>query len=98
MSGISREGAVSVPALFLRNENLAFAGMVGLAHNAFELHTLHQRGGLVVADLQPTLDVAGGSLAIAFDDCNGLRKQIAAAIATHAGGIEHRAVLLARLV
>src|SRR5689334_4976604 len=82
---------------FLRGEYLAFAGVVGLADDAFEFRPLRQRGGTVVADLQAALDVAGRGLAVAFDDRNRLREQVAAAVGAQAGGIEHRAVLFARL-
>src|SRR5690242_19167880 len=83
---------------FLGHQNLALSGVIGLTDDAFLFHAFHQRCGAVVADLQAALDVARGSLAVAFDDGHGLREQIAAALATtHAGRIEHRAVLLARL-
>src|SRR5260370_1729359 len=72
--------------------------MIGLSDDALEFHSLHQRRGAVISDLQPALDVAGGSLAVALDDRHRLRKQIAATIATHAGGIEHRAVFVGGLL
>ena len=45
--------------------------MVGGADEAFLLHPLDQRGGAVVADLQPALDIAGRGLAVAGDDGDG---------------------------
>ena len=68
--------------------------MIGLSDDALELHSLHQRRGAVISDLQPALNVAGGSLAVALDDRYRLREQVAAAIAAHAGGIEHRAIFI----
>src|SRR5215831_9801524 len=88
---------LSKAAVFVGNEYLAFARVIGLPDNAFEFHSLHQRGRAVITDLQPALNVAGGRLAVAFDDRNRLREQIAAAVNSHAGSIEHRAVFLARL-
>ena len=57
--------------------------MIRLPDDAFEFHPFHQRGGAVVADLQPALNIGGRGLAIAFDDRNRLREQVAAAIAAH---------------
>ena len=53
--------------------------MVGLADDAFAFHALHQRGGAVVADLQAALDVAGGGLAVAGDDGDGVVVEVGAA-------------------
>ncbi len=50
-----RRGAVDV----------ALAGVVGGPDDALLLHPLHDRGGAVVADLQPALDVGGRGLAVA---------------------------------
>src|SRR5579872_5662171 len=72
--------------------------MVCLPDNAFEFHTLHQRCRPIVADLQPPLNITGRGLAVAFDDRNSLREQIAATISAHSGGIEHRAVFVGRLL
>src|ERR1700720_3408662 len=88
----------SKAAFFFLDQNLAFTGVIGLSDDAFEFHPLHQRRGAVIADLEPALDVAGGGLAIALDDRHGLREQVAAAFAAHAGCIEYRAVLIGRLL
>ncbi len=81
-------------ALFLRNEDFALSGMVGLADDAFLFHPLHQRGSAIIADLQPALDVARGGLAVAFDDRDRLPVEVVAVAAAHVGGVEHRAVLV----
>src|SRR3954470_7285275 len=44
------------------DQDIAFSGMVGRSDDALLLHALHQRGGPVVADLQPALDVGGRGL------------------------------------
>src|SRR6185503_6248261 len=49
-------------------------------------------------DLKPTLNIAGGGFAVPLDDGDSLRKQVAAAVAAHSGGIEYRAVFVARLL
>ena len=56
----------------LADQDLALSGVVGLADDAFLLHPLDQRGGAVVADRQAALDVAGGGLAVAQHDGDGL--------------------------
>src|SRR5215831_1337500 len=76
-----------------RNQNFAFAGVIGLADDAFLFQPLHQRGGAVVADLKPALDVGGRGLAVAFHDSDGLLVEIAAFGKPHAGRIEYGAVL-----
>src|SRR3546814_12163720 len=50
---------------FRRHEDFALAGMIGRADQSFLLHPLDQRGGPVVADAQPALDVG----------CRGLRSE-----------------------
>src|SRR6516164_2825214 len=47
------------------NQNFAFSGVVGLAHDPLVLHPLHDGGGPVVANLEPALDIAGRCLAVA---------------------------------
>src|SRR5256714_12177079 len=84
-------------AFFFFDQNFALSGVIGLPNNALEFHALHQRSGAIIPDLQPALDVTGGSLAVALDDRYRLRKQVAATLATHARGIEHRAVFVGRL-
>src|SRR5271155_2452689 len=76
------------------DQNFALSSGVGLSDDAFQFHPFHQRGGTGISDLEPTLNVAGGSLAVALDDRHGLRKQVAAAVPAHAGGVEHRAVFV----
>src|SRR6185312_6487578 len=80
------------------DQDLALAGMVGLADDALVLHALHQRGGAVVADLETALDVGRGGLAVALHDGDGLRVEIAAFGHSHSRRIEHRAVLAFGLV
>src|SRR5882757_7687189 len=94
-----KNAAGSESAFFFLDQNLAFAGVIGLADDAFEFHPLHQRGCAVIADLQPALNVGSRGLAVAFDDRNRLREQVAGAAiaAAHAGGIEYRTVLVGRL-
>ena len=84
---------LSKRAFFLFDQNLALAGVIGLTDDAFEFHPLHQRGGAIISDLQPALNVAGGSLAVPLDDSHRLRKQIASAFTAHGRGIEQRAAL-----
>src|SRR5690242_18580789 len=81
------------PFLFLGDQDLALAGVVGLADDPFLLHPLHQRGGAVVADLQAALNVAGRGLAVAGNDLHRLGVEIAALRLAHAGRVEHGAVL-----
>src|SRR5262245_4976953 len=81
------------PLFLFGHEDLALAGVVGLADDALFLHALHQRGGAVVADLQPALDVAGRGLAVAGDDLHCLGVEVAALRLAHAGRVEHGAVL-----
>src|SRR5207253_1147983 len=50
------------------DQDLALAGVVGGADDAFLLHPLDEAGGAIVADLQAALDVAGGRLAVAGDN------------------------------
>src|SRR5664280_559309 len=61
--------ALSKAAFFFFDQNLAFAGVIGLPDDAFEFHSLHQRRSAVIPDLQPALNVTGGGLAVALDDC-----------------------------
>src|SRR6476660_4252138 len=89
--------SLSKAAFFFLDQNFALAGMVGLSDDALEFHPLHQRCGTVISDLQPALDVTGGSLAVALDDLHGLRKQVGAFARAHAGLVEHRAVFVGRL-
>ena len=50
------------------NQNLAPANAIGGADDAFHLHLFNDPGGAIVADLQVTLDEAGGCLAFARDE------------------------------
>src|ERR1700726_4612713 len=93
----SARSCCSKAAFFFFDQDLALSGVIRLADNAFQFHPLHQRGGAVISDLQPALDVAGRGLAVALDDRHRLREQVAAAFGAHAGGIEHRAVFVDRL-
>src|SRR5882724_996980 len=52
-------------ALFFLDQNFAFAGVIGLADDAFEFHSLHQGCRAVVADLQPALNIGSRGLAVA---------------------------------
>src|SRR6185503_9468254 len=95
-SSARRMNCTAVPAARLPsqialfgNQDLALAGMVGLADDALVLHPLHQRGGAVVADLQPALDVAGRGLLVARHDLHGLCVEVAALRLAHAGCVEH---------
>src|ERR1700721_777423 len=72
--------------------------MIGLPDDALKFHSLHQRRGAIISDLQPALNVTGGSLAVAFDDRYRLREQIAAAVAAHGGAVEYRTVFVGRLL
>src|ERR1700730_15224388 len=90
----SARSCCSKAAFFFFDQDLALSGVIRLADNAFQFHPLHQRGGAVLSDLQPALDVAGRGLAVALDDRHRLRKQVAPALAAHAGGIKHRAVFV----
>src|SRR3984957_14645675 len=81
------------------DEDFALAGVIGLADDAFLLHALHQRGGAIVADREPALDVAGRGLAVADHDLHRLLVEIAAFAAAHGGGVEDRiAVRVLRLL
>src|SRR5271154_5292436 len=81
------------------NQDFPLAGMIGLSDDAFLFHALHQRGGAVVTDLQPALDVARRSLAVARYDRHRLLVEIAAFGQAHAGCVEDRiAVFVLRLL
>src|SRR6202020_3607417 len=86
-----RSAPRSKAAFLFRNENFAFASMVGLSDDALKFHPLHQRCRTIAANLQPALNIAGRGLAIAFDDGDGLREQVAACVAAQPGGIEYAA-------
>src|SRR5205085_8423437 len=65
----AKAGLISVSAtLFVAHENLALAGVIRRAHDAFQFHALHQRSSAVVADLQAALDVGSRGLLVALDD------------------------------
>src|SRR4051812_33350285 len=72
-------------------EDVALAGMVGGADEAFLLHPLDQRGGAVVADLQAALDVGGGAFLVAHDDLDGLVVEVGATLLAEGALVEHRA-------
>ena len=61
------------------DQNLAFAYMVGLADHAFLLHLLDDPRSPVVADLEVSLDEAGGRLLLTRDECHSLIVKIIAA-------------------
>src|SRR5690606_19185272 len=82
-------GLSILPAIAGRDDG-SLAGMVGSGDEAFLLHALDEARGLVVADLQPALDVAGRDLAVPEHHRNGLiveRIPAAAALAHHAAGV-----------
>ena len=56
----------------LRQQNLAFADMVGGGDHRVFFHLFDQFRGLVVADAEFALDVAGGTFAVFGDDGDGL--------------------------
>src|SRR5690606_20395984 len=58
--------------LLAADQDLALAGVVGLADDALALHALDQRRRLVVADGEAALDIGGGGLLVAEDDVDGL--------------------------
>src|SRR5580704_7629222 len=64
--------------------------MIRLANDTLLLHPLHQRRSPVIADLQPALDIAGRSLAVAGHDLHRLLIEIAALGAAHRGSVEDR--------
>src|SRR5262249_23319338 len=89
----------SIPlGVFFADQDLALTGGVGLAHDAFLLHALHERSRPVVADLQPALDVAGRSFAVAHDHLHRLLVEVAALALAHAAGIEDRIAVLVLVV
>src|SRR5438874_3160645 len=84
---------------FAVDEDLALPSVIGLPDHALLFHALHERGGPVVADLQPPLDVAGGSLAVTPHDLNRLLIKVAAiGLSPHAGRVEHRVSVDVQLV
>src|SRR5499433_1152697 len=89
--------SITLGVLFA-DENLALTGVVGLAHDAFLLHALHERGRPVVADLQPALDVAGRGFTVAHDDLHRLLVEVAALGLAHAGSVEDRIAVLVLVV
>src|SRR5262245_12507573 len=84
--------ALPAPAV---DQDLALAGMIGLADDPFLLHPLHDRGGAIVADLQPPLDVAGRSLTVAQYDLHSLLVEVGrVAGRAHACCVEYRVAVL----
>src|SRR5262249_53596060 len=80
------------------NQDFPLAGMIRLADDTLLLHAFHQRGGAVVANLQPPLNIAGRRLAVARHDRHGLLIKVAALARAHRGGVENRvAVLVVRI-
>ena len=80
------------------NQDFPLTGMIRLADDALLLHSFHQRGGTVVADLQTPLNIAGRSLAVARHDRHRLLIKIAAFAAAHRGSVEDRiAVFVLRI-
>src|SRR5665213_3132620 len=59
-------------------QDVTLAGVIGGPDHPLVLHLLDQRGGAVVADLQPALDIAGGGLAVAGDHGHGAVVEIVA--------------------
>jgi hypothetical protein len=47
-----------VLVVFAANQDFALAGMIRLADHAFLFHPFNERGGAIIADLQPALDIA----------------------------------------
>src|SRR5439155_20780250 len=90
-----RERNSSIPLLVRSlQQDFTLAGMIGLAHHALVLHALHDRSGAIVADLQPTLDVAGRGLSVAQHHLHRLLIEVGGVPRLpHAGGVEHGAVL-----
>src|SRR3954469_22260320 len=84
--------------VLLAHQNLALAGVVGLADYPLLFHALHERGRPVVADLQSALNVAGRGLAIAQDDLHSLLVEVAALRLTHAGAVEDGVAVLVLLL
>src|SRR3954470_16458779 len=79
----------------LANQNFALSGVVGLADDALLLHPLHDRGGAIVADLQPALDVAGRGLLVAGHDLDRLLVEIGGVAGrAHARRIEDRVAVI----
>ena len=60
------------PPSMLRQQYLPLAHMVRRGDHRMLFHLFHQFGGLVVADAEFALDVAGGTFAVARDDGDGL--------------------------
>src|SRR6202521_2135509 len=88
----------SIPlVLAAANQDFPLARMIRRGHDAFLFHALHDRGGAIVADLQPALDVARRRLAVAQHDLHRLLVEVGGFTGgTHRGGVEHRAVLALR--
>src|SRR5262249_54344589 len=80
--------------LFFADQDFTLAGVIGLPDDTLFLHSFHERGSAVIPDLQPTLDVAGRSLAIAHDDGHGLLIEVGALALTHSGRIENGLAVL----
>src|SRR5262249_32754301 len=67
------------------NQDFPLTGMIRLADHALRFHAFHQRGGTVVANLQPPLNIAGRSLAVARHNRHRLLIKIAALARSHRG-------------
>ena len=65
-------GGGSVFVVGAADEDFSFAGGGGGADDAFGFHLFDQAGGLVVADGEFALDVAGADLAIPRHNGDGL--------------------------
>src|SRR5262245_39133576 len=67
-----------------RHENLALSGCVGCGNDPFLLHPLDQARSLVVADLEPALDIARRHLLVAQNDLDRLIVELVARAALEA--------------
>ena len=60
----------------LRQQDFAFALVIGLADHAVFFYPLDQSGRAIVSDLQAPLDIGSGYFAFPRNDLNGFVQQI----------------------
>src|SRR5215470_1692905 len=78
--------------IFAANQDFALAGVIWLANDAFLFHPFDERGGAIIAELEPALDVARRRLAVPDHDLDGLLVEVGALGIAHAGRIEYSAI------
>src|SRR6202030_4558058 len=97
-TGLVILAASIVLVILAANQDFAFAGVIRLSNHAFLFHPFNERGCAIIADLQPTLDIAGRSLAVPGHAVHRLLIDIGTLGTTHSGRIKYRAAFVIEVV